>query len=85
MLIILIHFPGHETRVTPLKVNSKKQRSKILNQTNFEEWNWGENQSKKQCKIKKIAIKTIVTKFDIKIKWNQMFRDGIVKTNSLKK
>ena len=85
MLILSIHFPGHETRVTPLKANPKKQRSKIFNQTNFEEWNWGENQSKKQCKIKKIAIKRIITKFDIKIKWSQMFRDGIVKTNSLKK
>jgi hypothetical protein len=27
--------------------------------------------------IKKITIKKIKIKFDIKIKWNQMMRDGI--------
>jgi hypothetical protein len=36
-LILQIYYPSHKTGVTSLKVNLKKQRSKILNQTNIEE------------------------------------------------
>jgi hypothetical protein len=54
--------------MTLLKANPKKQRRKILNQINIERWNWKKsNQSKNQCKTKKIAIKIIINKFFIKI------------------
>jgi hypothetical protein len=46
-LICQIYDPGYKTRVTPLKINLKKQRSKIFDQTNIEKWNWGENVNKK--------------------------------------
>jgi hypothetical protein len=47
--------------VTPLKANPKNQRSKFLNQTNMRD--------KMEKKInKKIAIKRIKTKFNIKMK-----------------
>jgi hypothetical protein len=36
---------------------------------------------KKTMPKKKIAIKRIMTKFDIKIKWNQMFKE---KSNEIK-
>jgi hypothetical protein len=66
-LIFQIHNPSHETRVTPLKTNLKKQRSKILNQTNILRYEIeGKNQKKKQCRTKQIAIKRIKTKFNIK-------------------
>jgi hypothetical protein len=35
-LILQIYYLGHESEVTSVKVNKKKQRSKILNQTNIE-------------------------------------------------
>jgi hypothetical protein len=46
-LIFQIHNPSHETRVTPLKTNLKKQRSKILNQTNILRYEIEEKKSKK--------------------------------------
>jgi hypothetical protein len=53
--------------VTPLKTNLKKQRSKILNQTNILRYEIEEKKSKKkQCRTKQIAIKRIKTKFNIK-------------------
>ena len=36
---------------------------------------------KKKSKTKQIAIKGIITKFSIKIKWNEMLRDVIKKFN----
>ena len=67
-LIFMIYDLDHEIGMTPLKANPKKQRRKILNQINIERWNWKKsNQSKNQCKTKKIAIKIIINKFFIKI------------------
>jgi len=44
-----------------------KKKGTILNQTNIEGWNWEKNINKKNiAKQKKIAIKKIRTKFDIK-------------------
>jgi hypothetical protein len=59
--------PGHETGVTSLETNPEKPKIKIHNQINIERWNWKKNQSKKQCKTKQIAIKRIMTKFNIKV------------------
>jgi hypothetical protein len=60
-LVLQIHNSSHEIGVTPLKANPKNQRSKFLNQTNMRD--------KMEKKInKKIAIKRIKTKFNIKMK-----------------
>jgi len=67
-LVLQIYNSSHEIGVTPLKANPKNQRSKFLNQTNIERWNGEKKTIKKQCK--KIEIKRIKTKFNIKMKWN---------------
>jgi hypothetical protein len=70
-LIFQIYYPDHETEETPLKTSPKKQRNKILNQINIEGWKLEKKITpKKNVKQKKIATKRIMTKFDIKIKWN---------------
>jgi hypothetical protein len=43
-LILQIYYLDYEIEVASLKKNLKKQRSKILNQTNIEGWNWEKNQ-----------------------------------------
>jgi hypothetical protein len=65
-LILQNYYLDHETYMTLSKAYLKK-KSKILNQTNIEGWNWEKNINKKNiAKQKKIAIKKIRTKFDIK-------------------
>jgi hypothetical protein len=39
-------------------------------QTNIGEWNSEQKNQLKNAKQKQIAVKRIMTKFDIKIKWN---------------
>jgi hypothetical protein len=64
-----------------LNTNLKKQKSKIFNQTNIDGWNW-----KKSMQNKKIIIKKIITKFNIKIKYlkkNKMIQNKTY--NNIKK
>ena len=46
---------------------------------NNEVWNWKKNQLRKWFKTKQIAIIRIMTKLNMKIKWNQILRDTFEK------
>jgi hypothetical protein len=51
--------------------------------SNVEGWNWKQNLIRKMIQKKK-TIKRLVTKSNIKIKWNQMIRDVIEEKKSIK-
>jgi hypothetical protein len=55
--------------------NNKKNKEyiwyKINLKSNIKRWNWKQNSIRKRIK-KQTTIKKMKTKFDIKIKWNQM-------------
>jgi len=52
-LILQIYYLNHETEMTLLKTYLKKQKSKILNQTNIEWWNWEKKINQKTFQNKK--------------------------------
>jgi hypothetical protein len=51
----------------------------------YEGWNWKKIQLREWSKSKLITIKRMMTKFNIKIKWNKMLRDKIEKKSIKKK